>query len=320
MSLLRVQRPGLQPHVVSDSIAPTSEVQDNVPVDLIEQYWSGVQRRLQAEVDGFNRLISHQGEKGRENELSLARLLASLVPARYGVGSGLIFDSQGAESSQSDIVLFNAIDEPAILAQTNQVLFPVENVRGVIEVKTSAGKTEVEDIGVKVASVRSLNPAIGDLPLYAAVGYNATVSAATLAGHLRALKTPDGDRRPDLFLVLDLAMLGVSGDLARGLGWDLADDVDYLIGVAPLHTNPGRDRVSGEFLEPPDLYSKTTVVNGSTYSVHTAKGHGDYVAESSRALLLFSEALLTALAQADGRPAPGIHHYITPMMRDLLPL
>jgi len=287
-------------------------------MDLIEQYWSGVQRRLQAEVEGFNRLIAHQGEKGRENELSLARMLTSLAPSRYGVGSGLIFDQHGTESSQTDIILFDAVDEPAILAQTNQVLFPVENVRGAIEVKTSAGKAEVQDIGAKVASVRSLKPAVGNLPLYAAVGYSATVEAATLAGHLRALKSTEGDQRPDLFLILDLAMLGVSGDLATKLGWSLADGTDYLVGVAPLHAGEGEQRTVGQFRAPPDDYGKSAVVNGSVFSVHNAKDHGYYLAEASRALLLFSEALLTALALADGRSAPGVHHYITPTMRDLV--
>jgi len=42
------------------------------PMNLVGQYWRGVQGRLQAEVDGFNSLIWHQGELGRENEPSLA--------------------------------------------------------------------------------------------------------------------------------------------------------------------------------------------------------------------------------------------------------
>lgn len=289
-------------------------------MNLIEQYWAGVQRRLQAEVEGFNRLIAHQGEKGRENELSLARLLTSLVPSRYGVGSGLIFDQHGTESSQTDIVLFDAVDEPALLAQTNQVLFPVENVRGAVEVKTSIGKPEIEDIGEKVASVRALKPAVGALPLYAALGYGAKAEASTLAGHIRALKTDDADNRPDLFLALDLAMIGVSGKIATQLGWTLDGGADYLIGVAPLHKEPGNERKVGEFYEAPDDYGRTAVVAGSMFSVHHA-GDGDYyLAESSRALLLFSEALVTALALADGRPAPGVHHYITPGMRDVITL
>lgn len=287
-------------------------------MDLIEQYWSGVQRRLQAEVEGFNRLIAHQGEKGRENELSLARLLASLVPSRYGVGSGLIFDQHGTESSQTDIVLFDAVDEPAILAQTTQVLFPVENVRGAIEVKTSAGKAEVLDIGAKVASVRALSPAVGELPLYAAVGYGATLEASTLADHLRSLKGDVHDNRPDLFLILDLAMIGVSGEIATKLGWDVEAGADYLVGVAPVHAGTGSGRTVGVFSEPPDDYGKTALVDGSMYSVHAAGDGGYYLAEASRALLLFSEALVTALALADGRSAPGIHHYITQPMRDLI--
>src|SRR5437879_9254003 len=98
-------------------------------MSIVEQYWTGVLRRLQAEVENFNRLIEHQGEKGRENESSLARILERLVPTRYGIGSGLLFDAGGKQSRQMDIVVHEQGDEPALLAQTNQVLFPVANVR-----------------------------------------------------------------------------------------------------------------------------------------------------------------------------------------------
>src|SRR5690606_22020378 len=96
--------------------------------------------RLQAEVEGFNNIIEHQGEKGRENELSLSRMIERLAPTRYGVGTGLAFDSGGTQSRQTDVVIYDAIDEPAIFAQTNQVLFPIENVRAFVEVKTTMNK------------------------------------------------------------------------------------------------------------------------------------------------------------------------------------
>jgi hypothetical protein len=285
---------------------------------LVEQYWSGVQRRLQAEVDGFNSLISHQGEKGRENELSLARVLGSLIPSRYGVGSGLIFDSKGHESSQTDIVLFDAVDEPAILAQTNQVLYPVENVCGAIEVKTSVGKSEIEDIGEKVASVRALTSMTGPSPLCAAVGYRATQLIQTLASNLRSLKTADHDDRPDLFLVLDPGMVGMSSSIAQTLGWFVPDDQDYLLGVTPLQRRNDVSALVGDYEAAPDDDATSTIHRGNLYKIHSAPGHGDYLAESARALLLFSEALLTTLAIANGRPAPGFHHYIRREMRDLL--
>ncbi|PLV48013.1 hypothetical protein X011_17725 [Mycobacterium tuberculosis variant microti OV254] len=285
-------------------------------VQLISQYWNGVLRRLQAEVEGFNSLISHQGEKGRENELSLARVLSNLIPGRYGVGSGLIFDTEGNESSQTDIVLFDAIDEPAILAQTNQILFPIENVRGAIEVKTSVGKDEIEDIGEKVASVRALVSRVGPAPLYTAVGYRVTQSIATIVKHLKSLKTDDGDNRPDIFLVLDPGIIGIRASIASKLGWEVAES-DYLIGVAPLQRRDGGVPLVGEYEPAPAGDAPTVVHGGNLFSIHSASDI-EFLADSARALLLFSEALVTTLATTDGHRPPGFHYYITPEMRDLL--
>ncbi|MGY4712574.1 DUF6602 domain-containing protein [Mycolicibacterium sp. CBM1] len=283
---------------------------------LVSQYWRGVLRRLQAEVEDFNNIIGHQGEKGRENELSLARMLSNLVPSRYGIGSGLIFDSEGNESSQTDIILFDAVDEPTILAQTTQVLYPVENVYGCIEVKTSVGGAEIEDIGEKIDSVQALHSKKDGLALYAAVGYRATQTLETIAKHLQALKRTDGDLRPDLFLLVDPGMIGISGRVAKALGWEMPKDSDYLLGVTPLQAIGGGGIAAGVYEPVPAGAGTSAVLRGNTFSIHSIQGL-EYLAESARALLLFSEALVTTLATEQGRPSPSFHHYISPEMRDI---
>lgn len=284
---------------------------------LVSQYWRGVLRRLQAEVEDFNKLINHRGEMGRENELSIARMLENLVPARYGVGSGLLFDSDGNDSLQTDIVLFDAVDEPAILAQTNQVLFPVENVRGAIEVKTNISGAELSDIGKKVKSVKALNPAIGNTPICAAVGYQATALLDTVMSHFKKLKTDTEDNRPDLFLVVDPAVIGMSARIARNLGWDVPESIDYLLGVTPLQVHQDGEATIGSYEPVPQGVSAGVLRDGNRFAVHSVSSK-EYLAESARALLLFSEALITTLATENRRSAPGFHYYITPAMRDLL--
>ena len=107
-------------------------------------YWRGVTQRLQAEVEQMNQLIDHQGAKGTENELSLARLVENLIPTRFGVGSGLLVDANGRSSKQMDLVVYERGTQPGIFAQTNEVLFPVENVRLCIEVKTRLTQAALE--------------------------------------------------------------------------------------------------------------------------------------------------------------------------------
>jgi hypothetical protein len=59
------------------------------------------------------------------NELALARLLESFVPERVGVGTGVLIDSADKQSQQTDVVLFDRGNQPAVIAHTMQVLFPV---------------------------------------------------------------------------------------------------------------------------------------------------------------------------------------------------
>ena len=135
-------------------------------------------------MDTFNRLIAHQATKSGENEVSLARVPERLVPRRYGIGFGLLIDRDGRSSKQMDIVVFDQADEPALMAQTNQVLLPVENVRFCIEVKTRLDKDEIVDAEEKRQSIHELSAPDGHPPL-ALVAYFSSQQVPTAAKHLR---------------------------------------------------------------------------------------------------------------------------------------
>src|SRR5689334_7168010 len=103
-------------------------------MSALEAYWTGVLQRLRAEVDIFSRLVNHMGERGRMNELALAALLEGFVPDRTGVGTGLLIDSLDYQGPQTDVILFDQANQPAVMAQSTQVLFPVEVVQATIAV------------------------------------------------------------------------------------------------------------------------------------------------------------------------------------------
>jgi hypothetical protein len=279
-------------------------------VPVVEDYWSGVLRRLQAEVDVFNELITHAGERGRENELSFARLLAGLVPRRYGIGSGLLIDSKDHYSQQTDIVIYDHADEPAILAQTSQVLFPIENVRACIEVKTRVGAEEVQDCAKKVGSMAELESLQPNTPLYALIGYRATSNPPAITKQLLNLPA---EQRPNLVCVIDIGF--VAGD-AKTLRLE-PSSTDYVGGVTALHTrNDKGERVAGTYLQP-EKGKTSHLFRGVTYPA-VKVGADLVVAEPSRALLAFCEALVRNLALRDGREVPAISHYVTSVARDLL--
>jgi hypothetical protein len=289
--------------------APLSATWHLHGVAIVEEYWSGVLRRLQAEVDTFNRLVEHQGEKGRENELSLVRLLEGLVPQRYGIGSGLLIDADGRYSKQMDIIVYDRSDEPALMAQTNQVLFPVENARLCIEVKTTVGKDEIEDAHAKHASVREL-ASRRDHPLFALLGYSADAHAATIAKHLFA----DSPNRVHFACVLQLALFAAQPSLVPNIP---AGERELVIGVTPLLEKEGQTRVPGVYVKPPaGEFSAQVLHDGHRYPVVTLPD-GEVLGEPSRALLLFCESLLNTLA-AD--KSSVLSHYITEAGRDLFRL
>ena len=275
---------------------------------ILEEYWSGVLRRLEAEVDTFNRLIDHQGEKGRENELSLARIIEKLIPSRYGIGSGLLIDSEGNYSKQIDIVVFDSSNEPTLMAQTNQVLFPVENVLLCIEVKTTVDKSEIDDATSKMRSIRELRTR-GRLPSFCLFGYSAAVSAKTLASHLQNSQ----DNYPiDFSCILQLGLFSARSDLVPH--YDSSGD--YVVGVTPLHQSVDGERLPGEFLAPDKGDSSPDILhNGHRYPVVNVAGR-DLVGEPSRALLLFCDTMLLALKHPGQNS--NFTHYITEIGREMV--
>ncbi|AUA12708.1 hypothetical protein CFP59_04854 [Streptomyces malaysiensis subsp. malaysiensis] len=268
-------------------------------------------------MDIFNKLIKHWGERGRENELSLARLLENLIPRHYGVGSGMVIDCHDKYSQQTDIVVFDQADEPAFLAQSNQVLFPVENVRACIEVKTTVNKEELKESGSKRASLHKLTPMQGKHPLFHFVGYKPGQYPDTISRHLRAL---EDTQKPDLFCVVDIGMIGGRKDLLQPVFGDtLVGTDDYVIAMTCLHARDASgQRQLGVYKEPPEDFTEPRILHdGGSYPI-VALGRDWKVAEPSRSLLIFCACLVHTLAVHDGKPPPASSHYLSGATLDIV--
>lgn len=258
--------------------------------NYVESYWSGVVQRLQAEVQVMNRLVPHHGEQGRANELTLSRLLESLLPSNVSVGSGIIFDSAGRASGQTDLILYDASSQPRFLAQTTQFLFPVETVLAAIEVKTTLDDEELGKVATSKGRLRDLRSKDGrPPPPYYLMAYSAGLLPETMISKIRGLQLVD---RPDYLCVLSTALLA---------GHTPADG-QYFAGLAALHTlNERGDRLSGNWQEPgrdeQGRPQRFYIRGGMTYGV-TALSQGNrkrLVSEPGRALLLFCERILSDL-------------------------
>ena len=187
---------------------------------IVEQYWAGVLQRLEAEVNVFAQLVAHEGEKGRENEAVMARILEALVPQRYGIGSGLLIDTHNKYSNQTDIVVYDQSDEPSVLAQTTQLLFPMESVLACIEVKTTLRDSDVKDCIKKAKNMRTkLTPARlqGDgttHPLFVVLAYRSGQRPENIA---KKFLTAAEAERPDLVCVVEQGLLlGAGASIRNG--------------------------------------------------------------------------------------------------------
>lgn len=103
-------------------------------------------------------LVPHSGEEGRLLEEFLRNFLRRILPERFAVGTGLIFDSANNYSSQTDIVIYDRFFNGQILTEFSSVLFPIECVYAVVEVKKhlryhDVGKC-IQDIGKVRAMAR----------------------------------------------------------------------------------------------------------------------------------------------------------------------
>ncbi len=263
----------------------------------------------------FNRLIAHQAERGRENELSLARLLENLIPGRFGIGTGLLFDGRGKYSKQMDLLLFDRIDSPTILAQTNQLLYPVEEIRLCIEIKSRLVKAGVEDAAKKKDSVQALQPAEQyRSPTFALFAYDADTAPETVGQHLASLADA---RKPDLTCVLDPGILAGQ----RRLLDPSSDDSSHMCGLTLLHElDPDGARMRGRYVvaDPTKGYDRQAH-NGSVYPVVDFNGQ-QVLSDPSRALLLFCEAFIRLLAEQESRPRPVLSHYLDAPYRDIQPV
>jgi hypothetical protein len=269
-------------------------------VSVVEAYWNGVLQRLQAEVEVFSDLVRHQGEKGRANELAFANFLAALLPRRFGIGTGMEIDHADAQSRQMDIVVYEQTDQPTLLAQTTQLLHPVEMVPVCVEVKTTLQVRDLDDFLKKRESLSNLEPiASYHHPLFLLLAYNSGVNPMRFARWMAEIPASDA---PDLVCVIGDALIGARGDV-------LGDGTGLKLGRVLLQKRNETGARLEEYVLAKEGQEMTEVYEGR---LHPIVSHADsrYLADPARALLLFVEALLRMLGERGATRKSVLSEYV----------
>lgn len=101
--------------------------------------------------------LFHKLEYGEYRERVLLRLLKSILPARFDIGSGFIVNASGKVSTQCDLIIYDKNEMPTLESDYGQRFFPVEAVIGVGEVKSKIDRvSKLNEYLEKLSSVACL--------------------------------------------------------------------------------------------------------------------------------------------------------------------
>ena len=267
---------------------------------ILEQYYEGVLQRIRGEVDSINSLFTHQGVKGGGNEDILRNLLTRYLPKQFGVGTGVVIDRHGKQSRQCDIVIYDEMNYPALLAVSEAHFYPVDIVYAVIEVKTTLDAQTAADSLANIASVRTLDLVPGQYMLprptkdggLAFTGYTPTPPVGAIFGYQSVatqFETFKGWFAPPVGADLR-QQPSIVGCLDQGMLLYISSD-----GAVNVHPEPGgqhrgwlipvRD-TSGALVAIPTLAAEKAIVGDRTYPVKKLAGAAIAI-DQSRVLLLY---------------------------------
>ena len=114
------------------------------------------QEKMDISADQIRNLIPTSGEIGTLIEEMFRSYLAEVLPEKIGVSHGFVMDSEGGESNQMDIILYDKINTPRIFTSTAAHVFPVEATYACGEVKTNLKSKELKDSFGKCLSYKNL--------------------------------------------------------------------------------------------------------------------------------------------------------------------
>jgi len=107
-----------------------------------------------ARATGERKTIRHAGMRGSSSEALLRGVLASCLPGRVGIETGVLYDHKGETSGQTDIILFDR--QGAALPPSVSGTIPCESGLASIEVKTTLRTSHLKKAGQDAKRVKLL--------------------------------------------------------------------------------------------------------------------------------------------------------------------
>ena len=217
----------------------------------IQELISQAGKHLRTEFENIKISNPHYAERGAEAEIVLADFLNIHLPKRFAAGSGIVIDHLNNISSQTDVIIYDALNSPIYRKGQRVLILPSDNVAAAIEVKSSLNKEELIDAAQKISSVKKLaktpitsadqpvtfSSLITTKTLGVVFAYDSKTSLETLAENLREINNSiPSNEWIDTIVVLDKGVIGYKVHLNRnsqvGLAAQLQKSFMYLLFIS----------------------------------------------------------------------------------------
>lgn len=124
--------------------------------DFLNEVYQTMQDDMIARLNYGKLSFSNPGIKGDETESNWIEWFETYLPRRYNVSKGVVVDSNGNQSEQIDIIIYDTQYSYLVLKHNDTKIIPAESVYAVFEVKPNLNKENMKYANEKVKSVREL--------------------------------------------------------------------------------------------------------------------------------------------------------------------
>ena len=124
----------------------------------IQKVFRGISKKLLNDFE-ISAQINHNGNIGDYRENALREFLETgRLPKRLGIGNGEIVGHVSNVSRQSDLIIFDQLDNIPLLFDTQVQVYPIDCIYGIIEVKSHLTKVKLIEALDNIKSVKALAP------------------------------------------------------------------------------------------------------------------------------------------------------------------
>ena len=122
----------------------------------LREIYDGLQQKLNADLSTSRSVAEHPVSTGSGIEANWLEMLKRHLPYRYQAKSAFVVDSNGTQSQQIDVVIYDRQYTAELYNGSNQRIIPAESVYAVLEVKSTLNRENLVYAGKKAGSVRRL--------------------------------------------------------------------------------------------------------------------------------------------------------------------